>query len=126
MNQLKKIATFSFVAAAVMASAVLAGTVMRANLTGAGKGKVVWKVRDSGSQFQAELEGESERLPRNLALVVTIGNNPSIAVVTNNFGTFRFSQRFNTSTRPTINAGDTVTVANLRGAVIQTGTMVQQ
>jgi hypothetical protein len=95
----------------------------RADLTGTGKGKVVWKAKDDGGEHQAEMEGEGERLPRNTDLWVKVGSNPTIQVRTNDFGTWRFSRRYTTLQRPSVSVGTYVTVRNAGGTVLQSGFM---
>ena len=93
---------------------------LRAELTGTGKGKAVWKTRDAGGQLQAELQVESENLPRNTPYTVNVGA-ASFQTMTNGFGKFSISQRYTTSARPSISAGTPVTVVNLGGVTVQSG-----
>jgi hypothetical protein len=119
-----------FVACAIFASALaLAQTLevaLQANLSGIGKGKVVWKSKDRGTQHEAQLQGEGENLPRNAPFSVTVGSNAPFAVTTDAFGKWRLSQRYTTLTRPTIVAGDSVSVTDGNSVVVQSGTMQVQ
>jgi hypothetical protein len=92
-----------------------------AQMTGAGKGKAVWKTRDSGTQMQAELQVEGERMARNIAVTVEIAGNTWTST-TDALGRFRIAQRFNTSVRPNIGVGTVAQVKNAKGVVLLTGT----
>lgn len=90
-------------------------------MNGVGKGKASWKTRDSATQFQAQLEVEGERLPKNAVLNVRVLNDtwPSASDA---FGKFHLTKRFNTSTRPAIAAGTPITVFAGDGSVLLSGT----
>ena len=95
-----------------------------AQMTGVGKAKATWKLRDSNSQLQAELEVEGERLPLNRAFKVKIGTS-TWNVMTNAFGRFSLVQRYTTSVRPNITAGSVVRVLRTDGTVALSGTFVR-
>jgi len=88
------------IAATALAAAQTAQVSLQATLTGVGKGKVTWKVKDKGNQHEAQLEVEGEHLPRNQSFVLMIGSNAPVIVNTNGLGTYRLEQRFKTLTRP--------------------------
>lgn len=95
-----------------------------AQMTGSGKAKATWKLRDSGTQLQAELEVEGERLPLNRAFRVRIGTN-TWNVMTDIFGRFSLVKRYTTSVRPTIAAGTVVRVLRTDGTVALSGVFVR-
>ncbi|MEQ1822568.1 MAG: hypothetical protein ABL949_08660 [Fimbriimonadaceae bacterium] len=95
-----------------------------ANLTGAGKGKASWKLRDSAFLFQAQLEVGGENLPKNTALKVRIVNN-TWNVVTDAFGRFKLTKTYTTSVRPVIGAGTVVRVTRTNGTVALSGSFVR-
>lgn len=92
---------------------------LRATLSG-GKGKAVWKTRDSATQFQAELAVEAQRLVPGRTYRIVIGAN-SWPVVTNAFGAFSFDRRYIGPTRPTIVRGTIVSIKNAAGQLVLIG-----
>jgi len=92
-----------------------------AGMSGAGTGKAVWKLRDSATQRQAELQAEGERLAPNTSYTLTLGGNATISVTTNGFGAYRLSRRYRTADRPSIAAGDTATLTDANNNVVQSG-----
>jgi hypothetical protein len=120
------------IATVVLSSALVVGAAfaalqqvrvdLRALLTGAGKGKAQWQIRDKGNQRQAELEVEAERLMPNSTYTIVIANNTPMSATTNAFGSFEIEQRFNTATRPTIVAGDSVSVIDGNSVTVLSGT----
>ena len=99
---------------------------LRANLAaamGRAKGHATWKTRDQGQRMQAELEVEGERLARNADFTVTVGKNAPIDVTTDGFGSFEIDQRFIGPTRPTVAAGNVVTVTDANNVVVLQGTL---
>ena len=114
----------SVVVAAVAALSVIAlarGIVMRANLVGTGKGKVVWKINDKPGQIEAQLEASGENLPRSSAFTLTIGGNMPFVVTTDALGNYRLSQRYNSANRPFVAPGMPVTLKNSAGTIVQSG-----
>ncbi|MEQ1820911.1 MAG: hypothetical protein ABL949_00180 [Fimbriimonadaceae bacterium] len=91
-----------------------------AQMTGAGKGKAVWKTRDSATQMQGELQIEGERMAKNIAVKVEIAGY-SWNSNTDALGRFRIVQRFNTATRPNIAVGTAAVVKNSAGATLMSG-----
>ena len=92
---------------------------LRTVLTG-GKGKAVWKTRDSVSQLQAELSVEGERLTPGRIYRIVIGPN-TWQVVTNAFGAFDFDRRYIGQNRPSIVSGTVVQVKNAAGQLVLSG-----
>lgn len=95
--------------------------ILRAPLTGAGRGKATWKTRDRGNQLQAELSGEAERLPRNSAVTVRIDHGPTFRAKTDALGAFHFSFRYLGANRPAIVAADMITVTDSHGTILLSG-----
>ncbi len=91
-----------------------------ANLTGAGKAKVVWKTRDQGNQLQAELESEGERMRANQTFKLTIGSR-AWTVRTDGLGIFRLELRYIGASRPTIVKGMRAMLMDSRGAIVLSG-----
>ncbi len=120
-NTLIVLAIVSLVAGAVAQSG---RAEFRANMSGQGKGKATWKLRDSGSQFQAELEVEGENLAKNTSYSVKIGANV-FAVKTNALGRYNLAKRYTTSVRPSIGAGTIVRLMRTNATVAQSGTFAQ-
>lgn len=123
MNMLKKVVAGATLAVVSLALAQVARIELQADMTGIGKGRVYWRLETKGTQSQAELQAEGEGLPRNAALALTIGSNPAFAVFTDGFGAYRLSRRYTTAARPTINAGDSVSLSDGSGTIIQSGVM---
>jgi hypothetical protein len=98
---------------------------LRAILAGASGafGRAEWQTQDRGSRMRAELKVEGEHLAADADFTIAVGSNAPITVTTGADGKFQFDQRFNTATRPTINAGDTVTVADSSNAAVLFGTL---
>lgn len=92
---------------------------LRAVLSG-GKGKAVWKTRDSATQLQAELAVEAQRLLPGRTYRIVIGPN-SWPVVTNAFGAFSFDRRYIGPIRPNIVPGTIVSVKNAAGQLVLIG-----
>lgn len=104
----------------VAACAVAQGRIeLRATMTG-GKGKAVWKTRDSVSQLQAELGVEGERLTPGRIYRIVIGPN-TWQVTTNAFGAFEFDRRYVGPNRPTIVSGTVVQLKNAAGQLVLSG-----
>ncbi|MBL8064987.1 MAG: hypothetical protein JNM34_03910 [Chthonomonadaceae bacterium] len=73
-----------------------------APMSGIGKGKVAFKVRDGGGELQAE----GERLRRNTTYILNVGGGRFVrTVTTDGFGTYRLSVRFARGNAPAIVAG---------------------
>lgn len=89
---------------------------LRADMSGIGKGKVVFKTRGS----QAELQWEGERLPRNQTYTLVIGTWIS-EVATDSLGRGRLSLRFNASNRPTIVPGTVATLYDSNNLIVNSG-----
>ncbi len=112
-------------------SAVLAQT-FRVDLTarmmagqgGHGKGKAVWRIRDQGTEHQAQLQVEGERLLPNSPYLIIIGTNPAINVTTNGLGRFTYAQAFTTLDRPDIVNGTNVAVVRTTGTPVMGGTFL--
>lgn len=113
------------VALLLAASAVTAGVqpvIIRATLLGQGKGKAVYKTKDTATEHQAELSVSAENLRPNTAYRLTIGTLPAVPVITDGFGTFRLSARYTTLARPGISVGDQVRVINSSAQIVLGGT----
>ena len=95
-----------------------------ANMSGQGKGKSTWKIRDNGTQFQAELQAEGENLARNTVYRLRILTN-TWNVTTDGFGKYAFARLYTTANRPNIVAGTTVRLYRTNGTLAQTGTYVR-
>ena len=94
---------------------------LRADMTGVGKGKTVFKTRGS----QSELQWEGERLPRNQTFTLVIGTW-SAEVTTNALGRGRLSLRFSAANRPNIQAGMLATLYDFENEVVNEGPFVRR
>ncbi len=103
-----------------LASAQTSRIELRANLTGAGTGKAVWKTRDQGTHLEAQLESEGQRLRPNQAYRLNVGPR-SWTVRTDATGAYRFALPFLGANRPVIVAGTRVVVLNSAGVIVLTG-----
>lgn len=109
-------------AAVAMAALVVAQvrTELRANLTGAGKGKAVWKTRDQIGQLQGELQVEAENLRPGTTYRVFIGTYVWQRTA-DALGNFRIGVVYRTALRPNIVAGTWVSVKNPAGVTVLSG-----
>lgn len=112
-------------------TALLAGAIaqtgraeFRANMAGQGKGKASWKTRDSGSQFQAELQVEGENLSINTTYRVRILTN-TWNVTTDALGRYSLVRLYTTANRPAIVAGTEVKLYRTNGTLAQSGAFVR-
>lgn len=106
--------------AVVMTALVVAQQVrfeLRAVLAGQGRGKAVWKIRDTTTQKQAELQVEGERLVPGGDYTVFIAGYEYDALA-DGFGKIRVATRYNTAQRPNVVAGTVVRVENANGATV--------
>lgn len=108
---------------AVLAATAMAadGTIWMAMLSGKGKGKVVWRVRDTAKKNEAKLQGEAERVKANTVYFFKIGNHTSVKVTSTALGTARFEKHYGAAGRPPIQRGDNVLLVNEQGTIIQQG-----
>lgn len=91
-------------------------------MSGSGKGKVTWKTRDSGGQFQAELEAEGENLRRNTSYRLDIaGGKVVVNVTTDALGRYHFVRNYRTVVRPRIVVGDRTVLRDRTGALVHAG-----
>lgn len=120
-NTLIVLAIVSLVAATV---AQTGRAEYRANMAGQGKGKATWKLRDSGSQLQAELEVEGENLAKNTTYSVKVAAY-SFTVKTDGFGRYNLAKRYTTNVRPAIGVGTVVRLMRTNATVAQTGTFIR-
>jgi len=110
-------------AAVAMTALVVAQQVrieLRAVLVGQGKGKAVWKTRDTATQKQAELQVEGESLKPGGDYTVFIAGYEFDALA-DGFGKIRVATRYSTAQRPNIVAGTPVRVENANGATVLSG-----
>ncbi len=116
---------FAFMAA-VLAQTFLVDLIARmtAGQGGHGKGKAVWRVRDQGTEHQAQLQVEGERLLPNSPYLIVIGTNPAINVTTNALGRFAYAQTFSTLDRPVIVNGTSVAVVRTTGTPVMGGSFL--
>lgn len=96
----------------------------RADMAGQGKGKATWKLRDSGSQFQAELQVEGENLAINTTYRVRILTN-TWNVTTDALGRYSLIRRYTTSIRPAIGAGTEAKLYRTNGTLAQSGVFIR-
>ena len=121
MKNLSKMLVVSFAALCVFAIARSPGVELHARLTGTGHGEAEWKTQDHGTRLRAKLDVSGEHLAASSNFTVTIGNNAPFTVTTDNSGEFESEQRFNSATRPTINVGDSVSVADGTNTIVLSG-----
>lgn len=93
---------------------------LRALLVGQGKGKAVWKIRDTTTQKQAELQVEGERLVPGMDYTVFVSGYEFDALA-DGFGKIRVARRYTTTARPTIGIGTPIRVENANGATVLAG-----
>jgi len=118
---LKRLVAIGLVAIAALTIAQEVRREFLAGMSGTGKGKAVWKLRDTATHRQAELQAEGERLAPNTSYSLSLGANAPITVTTNGLGAYRLSRRFNTADRPSIAAGDPATLTDANSNVVQSG-----
>ncbi len=109
-------------AAAILASLAVAQVrlELRALLTGQGKGKAVWKVRDRGGEMQAQLEISAERLQFGGHYFVETGGR-TWEVIASGVGAIRIAETYLGPNRPNIAAGSAVTIEEANGVPILAG-----
>lgn len=93
---------------------------LRALLTGQGKGKAVWKVRDRGGEMQAQLEVSAERLQFGAHYFVQTGGR-TWEVISNSVGAIRIAETYLGPNRPNIAAGSAVTIEDVNGVPVLSG-----
>ncbi|MCC7434713.1 MAG: hypothetical protein IT363_08500 [Methanoregulaceae archaeon] len=108
------------VAMTALVTAQLGRIELRALLVGQGKGKAVWKTRDSATQFQAELQIEAERLVPGMDYTVFVSGYEFDALA-NGFGKIRVARRYTTAVRPMVGVGTPIRVENANGATVLVG-----
>jgi hypothetical protein len=120
----KNIVAISLAAITAIALAGGSTTLLQARLKGAGraKGHVAYEL-NVGKKVTAELEVEAEKLPRNTAFAVVIGNNPAIPVMTDAYGEFEIEMRLKAPNLPVINKGDAVGVFGADGQPVLAGVL---
>ena len=123
MRNLSKVLIVCVASLCTVAIANTGDVDLRANLTGVGEGKAEWKVSDSGTRLRAELEVDGENLAADSTFTVTVGSNAPFTVTTDAVGEFKSDMRFNTATRPVVNVGDSVTVADDTSTVVLSGVL---
>jgi hypothetical protein len=123
MKNLSKVLIVSCLALCAFAVAGNGDVDLRAQLTGTGNGKAEWKTQDRGTRLRAELEVDGEHLAANSPFAVTVGTNAPFMVTTDAFGEFESDMRFNGANRPTVNVGDSVTVADGTNTVVLSGVL---
>lgn len=124
MNTRNLIALTLVLSLFALASSVGNDTRFLARLSGAGKGKAVYKI-DTGSRTTvSELQIEGENLPRNTNVTVFIGDDVWKSR-TNGFGTFEVRERWTGSPLKVGSGTPVVVVSESSGTKLLTGSFSQ-
>lgn len=123
MTNSKSLFSLVVLVAAGLAIAQQTQTLLSATLTGAGKGKAVWKTRVKPGEVRGELQVEGENLAAGATYTVNVGPLTGLTGVADAFGKFSVKRRMTTSPLPNIPAGTVVTVLDSKGIQVLTGTL---